>query len=58
MERALCDPSASFTPPSPGLALGVEARKMSAISSKQRSVIHFSGQTLQGQPICSAWIVS
>jgi hypothetical protein len=23
-----------------------------------RSVIHFSGQTLQGQPICSAWIVS
>ena len=57
IERALCDPRASLTPPSPG-SRGVDSRKTRAICSKQRSVCHFSLQTLQGQPICSAWIVS
>ena len=57
IERALCEPSASFTPPSPRLR-GVFSMKYCATRSKHASVSHLRLQTGTGQPCCSAWMVS
>ena len=57
MERALCEPSASFTPPSPILR-GVFSMKYCATRSKHASVSHLRLHTGTGHPCCSAWMVS
>ena len=53
IDRALCDPSANFTPPSPRLR-GVFSMKYCATRSKHASVSHLRLHTGTGHPCCSA----
>jgi len=57
IERALCEPRASFTPPSPSVR-GVCSIRYCATRSKHASVSDLRLHTGTGHPCCSAWMVS